>query len=63
MNLELLESFGQNHPEEHDGNLDSSSVALTCAFNRRGTLLVVSRQTGTLTYCIYRQLGVMMAGS
>ena len=40
MNLELLESFGQNHPEEHDGNLDSSSVALTCAFNRRGTLLV-----------------------
>ena len=25
MNLELLESYGQNYPEEHDGNLDSSS--------------------------------------
>jgi len=48
MNLELLESFGQNHPEEHDGNLDSSSVALTCAFNRRGTLLAVGCNDGRI---------------
>jgi len=48
MNLELLESYGQNYPEEHDGNLDSSSVALTCAFNRRGTLLAVGCNDGRI---------------
>jgi len=34
MNLELLESFGQNFPEDFDGTLDCTSVALTCQFNR-----------------------------
>ena len=34
MNLELLESFGQNYPEEFDGSLDSISMAVTCQFNR-----------------------------
>lgn len=50
MNLNLLESFGQNYPEEHDGNLetDSSSVALTCAYNRRGTLLAVGCNDGRI---------------
>ena len=34
MNLELLESFGQNYPEEYDGSLDCISMAVTCQFNR-----------------------------
>jgi hypothetical protein len=34
MNLELLESFGQNYPEEFDGSLDCISMAVTCQFNR-----------------------------
>ena len=34
MNLELLESFGQNYPEEFDGSLDCISMAVTCSFNR-----------------------------
>ena len=37
MNLELLESFGQNYPEENDGSLDCISMAITCAFNRLAT--------------------------
>ncbi len=36
MNLELLESFGQNYPEEFDGSLDCISMAVTCQFNRCG---------------------------
>jgi hypothetical protein len=34
MNLELLESFGQNFPEDFDGTLDCMSVGVTCQFNR-----------------------------
>ena len=34
MNLELLESFGQNYPEEFDGSLDCISMAVICQFNR-----------------------------
>ena len=37
MNLELLESFGQNYPEEFDGSLDCISMAVTCSFNRCST--------------------------
>ncbi|XP_066148486.1 retinoblastoma-binding protein 5 homolog [Euwallacea fornicatus] len=48
MNLELLESFGQNYPEEFDGALDSQSIALTCAFNKRGTLLAVGSNDGKI---------------
>ncbi|XP_038214576.1 retinoblastoma-binding protein 5 homolog [Zerene cesonia] len=48
MNLELLESFGQNYPEEFDGTLDSISLAATCAFNRRGTLLAVGCNDGRI---------------
>ncbi|XP_077299297.1 retinoblastoma binding protein 5 [Arctopsyche grandis] len=48
MNLELLESFGQNYPEEFDGNLDSISLAATCAFNKRGTLLAVGCNDGRI---------------
>ncbi|GBP58882.1 Retinoblastoma-binding protein 5 homolog [Eumeta japonica] len=48
MNLELLESFGQNYPEEFDGTLDSISLAATCAFNRRGTLFAVGCNDGRI---------------
>ncbi len=34
MNLELLESFGQNYTEDFDGTLDCMSVAVSCQFNR-----------------------------
>jgi hypothetical protein len=42
MNLELLESFGQNYPEEFDGSLDCISMAVTCQFNRCGERASVS---------------------
>lgn len=112
MNLELLESYGQNYPEEHDGNLDSSSdrgfhaisiwfllkfpnlrakwlsnlgtfliipeivgtntgkltnyfqmksltsVALTCAFNRRGTLLAVGCNDGRIAIWDFLTRGI-----
>lgn len=48
MNLELLESFGQNFPEDFEGTLDCSSVAITCQFNRRGTLLAVGCNDGRI---------------
>ena len=48
MNLELLESFGQNYPEDFDGTLDCMSVAITCQFNRRGTLLAVGCNDGRI---------------
>lgn len=48
MNLELLESFGQNFPEDFDGTLDCMSVAVTCQFNRRGTLLAVGCNDGRI---------------
>ncbi len=46
MNLELLETFGQNYPEDFDGALDCQSVGVTCQFNRRGTLLAVGCNDG-----------------
>ena len=67
MNLNLLESFGQNYPEEHDGNLetDSSSVALTCAYNRRGTLLAVGCNDGRIVIWdfVTRGIAKMISGS
>ena len=48
MSLELLESFGQNFPEDFDGTLDCMSVAITCQFNRRGTLLAVGCNDGRI---------------
>lgn len=48
MNLELLASFGQNYPEDFDGTLDCMSVAITCQFNRRGTLLAVGCNDGRI---------------
>uniref|UniRef100_A0A914WLZ3 Retinoblastoma binding protein 5 n=1 Tax=Plectus sambesii TaxID=2011161 RepID=A0A914WLZ3_9BILA len=47
MNLELLESFGQNFPEESDGYLDCiSGNAICCKFNRWGSLLAAGCNDG-----------------
>lgn len=43
-----LASFDQNFPDEHDGVLDCGSMAITCAFNRWGTLLAVGCNDGRL---------------
>ncbi|CAI8043118.1 Retinoblastoma-binding protein 5 [Geodia barretti] len=48
MNLELLQTVDQSYPEHNDGILDSGSEALTCAFNRRGTLLAVGCNDGRI---------------
>ncbi|XP_078465693.1 retinoblastoma-binding protein 5 [Lampetra fluviatilis] len=58
MNLELLESFGQNYPEEADGTLDCISMALTCAFNRRGTLLAVGCNDGRIVVWDFLTRGI-----
>lgn len=38
MNLELLESFGQNYPEEFDGSLDCISLGLLIKYKITKTL-------------------------
>ena len=48
MNLELLENFGQNYPEEFDSSLDCISVAVSCSFNRHGTLFAVGCNDGRI---------------
>ncbi|XP_028854717.1 retinoblastoma-binding protein 5 isoform X1 [Denticeps clupeoides] len=58
MNLELLESFGQNYPEEADGTLDCISMALTCTFNRWGTLLAVGCNDGRLVIWDFLTRGI-----
>ncbi|KAL5020129.1 hypothetical protein ScPMuIL_003021 [Solemya velum] len=58
MNLELLESFGQNFPEDFDGALDCVSIALTCAFNRYGTLLAVGCNDGRIVVWDFLTRGI-----
>ncbi|XP_060220263.1 retinoblastoma-binding protein 5 isoform X7 [Meriones unguiculatus] len=58
MNLELLESFGQNYPEEADGTLDCISMALTCTFNRWGTLLAVGCNDGRIVIWDFLTRGI-----
>ncbi|XP_044752754.1 retinoblastoma-binding protein 5 homolog [Coccinella septempunctata] len=58
MNLELLESFGQNYPEEFDGTLDSLSIAVTCSFNKRGTLLAVGCNDGRIVIWDFLTRGI-----
>uniref|UniRef100_A0A0A9W5Q1 Retinoblastoma-binding protein 5 n=1 Tax=Lygus hesperus TaxID=30085 RepID=A0A0A9W5Q1_LYGHE len=58
MNLELLESFGQNYPEEFDGSLDCVSLAITCAFNKRGTLLAVGCNDGRIVIWDFLTRGI-----
>ncbi|CAG0912843.1 unnamed protein product [Notodromas monacha] len=42
------ETFVQSYPEEYDGSLDCVTLALACAFNRRGSLLAVGCNDGRL---------------
>lgn len=58
MNLELLESFGQNYPEEFDGALDCASLAVTCDFNRRGSLLAVGCNDGRIVIWDFLTRGI-----
>ncbi|XP_076807840.1 retinoblastoma-binding protein 5-like [Clavelina lepadiformis] len=58
MNLELLESFGQNYPEQSDGTLDSGSMAVTCTFNRHGTLLAVGCTDGRIVVWDFLTRGI-----
>uniref|UniRef100_A0A2P2I8C0 Retinoblastoma-binding protein n=1 Tax=Hirondellea gigas TaxID=1518452 RepID=A0A2P2I8C0_9CRUS len=58
MNIELLESFGQNYPEEFDGSLDSVSLAVTCAFNRQGALLAVGCNDGRIVIWDFLTRGI-----
>ena len=58
MNLELLESFGQNYPEEPDGTLDCISMAVTCSFNRFGTLFAVGCNDGRIVVWDFLTRGI-----
>lgn len=58
MNLELLESFGQNYPEENDGTLDCITMAITCQFNRYGTLLAVGCNDGRIVVWDFLTRGI-----
>nr|CAG4640810.1 EOG090X04Y3 [Eulimnadia texana] len=58
MNIELLESFGQNYPEEFDGTLDCISMAITCSFNRWGTLLAVGCNDGRIVIWDFLTRGI-----
>nr|CAG4636959.1 EOG090X04Y3 [Ceriodaphnia reticulata]SVE72897.1 EOG090X04Y3 [Ceriodaphnia reticulata] len=58
MNLDLLESFGQNYPEEFDGALDCISMAVTCTFNKRGTLLAVGCNDGRIVVWDFLTRGI-----
>ncbi|KAI2807166.1 Retinoblastoma-binding protein 5 [Blomia tropicalis] len=51
MNIELLEQFGQNYPQEFDGNLDSVTHSTVGVFNRRGSVLAVGCNDGRV--CIW----------
>uniref|UniRef100_A0A674NMX7 Retinoblastoma-binding protein 5 n=1 Tax=Takifugu rubripes TaxID=31033 RepID=A0A674NMX7_TAKRU len=54
----LPESFGQNYPEEADGTLDCISMALTCTFNRWGTLLAVGCNDGRIVIWDFLTRGI-----
>jgi len=55
--LTLLQ-FGQSFPEEFDGSLDSVSAALTCSFNRTGSLLAVGCNDGRLVIWDFLTRGI-----
>jgi len=58
MNLELLDSFGQNYPEEFDGSLDCISMAVTASFNRYGTLFAVGCNDGRIVIWDFLTRGI-----
>lgn len=53
-----LESFGQNYPEEFDGSLDCISLAVTCSFNKHGTLLAVGCNDGRIVIWDFLTRGI-----
>ena len=59
MNIELLSTFQQNYPEEFDGILDCTSMAVCCAFNKIGKF-DVDTFTGLLTFIVIL-LGSLLA--
>lgn len=58
MEFNLLHQFGQNYPEEFDGILDCISIAVTCGFNRRGTLLAVGCNDGRVVIWDFLTRGI-----
>ena len=58
VDLEFLESFGQNYPEENDGTLDCITMAITCQFNRYGTLLAVGCNDGRIVIWDFLTRGI-----
>lgn len=54
----MLESFGQNYPEEFDGSLDCISLAATCSFNKYGTLLAVGCNDGRIVVWDFLTRGI-----
>ena len=56
--LYILESFGQNYPEENDGTLDCITMAITCQFNRYGTLLAVGCNDGRIVIWDFLTRGI-----
>ena len=55
-----LESFGQNYPEENDGTLDCITMAITCQFNRYGTLLAVGCNDGRIVIWDFLTRGIFL---
>lgn len=53
-----IESFGQNYPEEFDGSLDCISLAVTCSFNKYGTLLAVGCNDGRIVVWDFLTRGI-----
>lgn len=54
----ILESFGQNYPEEFDGSLDCISLGVTCSFNKHGTLLAVGCNDGRIVIWDFLTRGI-----
>lgn len=56
--FDTTESFGQNYPEEFDGSLDCISLAVTCSFNKHGTLLAVGCNDGRIVVWDFLTRGI-----
>lgn len=58
LNFYYLDSYGHNFPEEADGTLDCGSIALTCRFNRWGSLLAVGCNDGRVMVFDFTTRGI-----